>query len=68
MERTPLTGNKTMELLKFAMGHLNLNARAYDRVLKVTRTIADLAGTGKILSDHISEGIRFRSLDRQLST
>ena len=48
------------------MTDMNFSARAYDRILKVARTIADLAGADAITSDHVSEAVQYRSLDRQL--
>ena len=54
------------ELLKNAMADLNFSARAYDRILKVARTIADLAGSESIAPDHLLEALSYRNLDRNV--
>lgn len=57
--------NESKNLLKIAMEKLNLSARAYDRILKVARTIADLDSAVSVTGTHISEAIQYRSLDRE---
>ena len=59
-------GGESQDLLKMAITELNFSARAYDRIRKVSRTIADLDGTDEIRPEHVSEAIQYRTLDRQL--
>ncbi|MCA1959630.1 MAG: ATP-dependent protease, partial [Desulfomonile sp.] len=57
---------RSMSVLERAVEVLGLSARAYHRILKIARTIADLEGAADIVSSHISEAIQYRTLDRRL--
>lgn len=57
-------GKEESELFKIAMNELNFSARAYDKILKISRTIADLAGEQDIKTEHLAEAIQYRNLDR----
>jgi len=67
IEQTCVLGSVEMDLLSRAMKKLSLSARAYGRILKVARTIADLSYAKQIQKEHLLEAIQYRSLDRSLN-
>ena len=66
LQKYCILGQAAGDSLKAAITNLNFSARAYDRILKVSRTIADMAGTEEIQELHVNEAIQYRTLDREL--
>jgi magnesium chelatase family protein len=66
IRRFCVVNGEVKELLRSAIQQLGLSARAYDRILKLSRTIADLAGSAEIQVAHVAEAIQYRTLDRRL--
>lgn len=65
IKRYAAIDEQSLSILRMAMERFNLSARAYDRILKVARTIADLDNSKSIESHHIAEAIGYRNLDRE---
>lgn len=65
LQKYAVLNDECQQLLRMAMQRMNFSARAYDRILKVARTIADLAASENIEADHIAEAINYRNLDRE---
>jgi magnesium chelatase family protein len=66
LKRHTVLDEASRDMLEHAMDHMNFSARAHDRILKVARTLADLAGHPQISTDHLLEAVNFRTLDRNL--
>jgi magnesium chelatase family protein len=65
MKECAILDKEATDLLKSAIIHLQLSGRAYDRILKVARTIADLDDSGQIQAKHLAEATQYRTLDRR---